>query len=256
MERIILYSESPVCRALAPVLAGYEVAGAASRLELVRSVVQSGPVLAVVVCRDTLDEGLRKLLASLKRSFPLLNLCLVSEQAARRAGATPVSLAGWTLIDRRQPPEALAAQVRGFLAAIARADRRERPRFDWPLQGRLSIEGRSWQTHNIWALSAGGAFLEAPAAVPPAAGTRASLTISFQNSRLTTACEVLDPRQASSRLPAGFAVRFLQLPEASREILERLVQDALVRTLLQAGEETGAPALAEEELSIGGFEPL
>jgi hypothetical protein len=82
------------------------------------------------------------------------------------------------------------------------------------------------------------------------------LALSFQNWRLATACEVLDPRRASSRLPAGFAVRFLALPQASRQILERLVQDALLATLLQTEPgQDAAPSLGEEELSIGGFAP-
>ena len=82
------------------------------------------------------------------------------------------------------------------------------------------------------------------------------LRISFQNSRLVTRCEVLDPRQASSKLPSGFAVRFSTLSDDSAKLIDRIVQDALLQTLLQPENEPAIPTLGEEDLSISGFEPL
>lgn len=257
MERIVLYAQGAACHDLPVELgssSGHEVQTVARPLELARAVIQSGPVLAAVVCVDPLEEDLRRLLCSLKRSFPLLNLCLVT--AADQGSARHE---GWALVDSRQGAPSLARQVRAFVDTVSSAERRERPRFDWPLLGRLAPQalpaGAHWQDHAIWALSADGAFLDGPSAPP--AGLRATLVIRFQNAQLAVACEVLDPRRASSRLPAGFAVRFVELSEASRQVLERIVEDALLRTLLER--EPGPaeiPTLGEEELSIGGFEPL
>jgi hypothetical protein len=257
VERIVLYAQGATCQGLAVELgasSGHEVLAVGSPLELARAVIQSGPVLAAVVCVDPLAEAQRRLLLSLKRSFPLLNLCLVT--AADQGSARHE---GWALVDSRQGAPALARQVRAFVATVSSTERRERPRFDWPLRGRLASPAQPadahWQDLDIWALSADGAFLEAPSAPP--GGLRATLVIRFQNSQLTVACEVLDPRRASSRLPAGFAVRFLELSEASRQVLERIVEDALLAALLQPEPaRVDIPTLGEEELSIGGFEPL
>jgi hypothetical protein len=71
-----------------------------------------------------------------------------------------------------------------------------------------------------------------------------------------TQCEVLDPRHSSSKLPAGFAVRFVSLSEASRTLINRIVQDALLQKLLEADTEPEIPSLDEDDFSIPGIESL
>jgi hypothetical protein len=80
--------------------------------------------------------------------------------------------------------------------------------------------------------------------------------VRFQNFSLETACEVLDTRRASSRLPDGFAVRFTELGAEAQALLDRIVRDALVRALLEPESPPALPSLGEEELLPGGFQPL
>jgi hypothetical protein len=104
-------------------------------------------------------------------------------------------------------------------------------------------------------LSADGAFLESPTDAP-ARSSAGILRISFQNSRMMTKCEVLDRRAPSLRLPAGFAVRFTELGEDSMHLINRIIQDALMQTLLEPDSEPEIPSLGDEDLSIPGFETL
>jgi hypothetical protein len=73
---------------------------------------------------------------------------------------------------------------------------------------------------------------------------------------MVTKCEVLDRRPPSLRLPAGFAVRFTQLSEESMQLIDRIIQDALVQTLMEPEGEPEVPTLGEEALSIPGFESI
>jgi hypothetical protein len=249
MNKIVLYAETVDVPSIDAALPGYEIVAAAGMNELAGAIVEQSPVVAVVIEKRELDEQFRRLLFSLKLSFPMLPGCLISSPLTERLPD------GYHLLAAGANEEETAAKIGEFVAASGFADRRDRPRFDWPLQGLLSFDREHWQKHKLWALSADGAFLEA-AGSPPAAGSKGFLRITFRNSRLVTHCEVLDPRQASSRLPAGFAVRFTLLSQDSKRLLDRIVQDTLVQTLLEPETEPDIPSLGEEELSISGFEPL
>jgi hypothetical protein len=251
MEKIVVYTDSLQVEAIAPALAGYEIVRAASIAGGARALVERSRVIALVLEKRQFHESLRRLLSSIKKSFPILQICLIT--------ASPVQ---WQ--SRERVPgdyrvigtsDRLLRELEGFVSEIDVTERRDRQRFDWPLRGSLSFDNRSWQTHNLWALSAEGAFLESPTSAPPQ-GDRAALRISFQNCRLVTRCEVLDRRPPSSRLPAGFAVRFTEASMDSRELIDRIVKDALIQTLLEPDSEPEVPTLDEEDLSIPGFESL
>jgi hypothetical protein len=147
-------------------------------------------------------------------------------------------------------PGSLLEDLRAFASSAVIRNRRRAHRFDWPLQGFLSTDGRHWETLRVRSLSRDGAFLESEGASLQA-GARGRLRVVFQDFRLETTCEVLDGRLASSRLPAGFGVRFLGLSEASRGQVDRIVNDALVRSLLSPDDSQGAPSLGAESLSLG-----
>jgi hypothetical protein len=208
-------------------------------------------VIALIIEKARIEDSFRRLLASIKKNFPILRICLIT------ASETTQNPADSQAVDRSisSGGERLVEELKSFLSAIDVTERRDHPRFDWPLQGSLSLDKNSWQTYNLWALSADGAFLESPA-VTPAQGSAATLKVSFQNSRMVTACTVLDRRPPSPRLPAGFAVRFTRLSEDSMQLIDRVIQDALVQTLLEPDSEPEIPTLGEEDLSIPGFEPF
>jgi hypothetical protein len=249
MERIVIYTDTLKVKTIAPALGDYEILRVASTAELARAIVERSRVIALIIEKTQIDESFRRLLSSIKKSFPILRICVITDSAVQQDSTDPALIDCSISSDR----EHLVEELKTFLSDIDVTDRRDHPRFDWPLQGSLSVDGKSWQTYNLWALSADGAFLES-AAHAPTRGSAATLKISFQNSRMVTECEVLDRRPPSLRLPAGFAVRFIRLSEDSIGLIDRIIQDALVQTLLEPDSEPEIPALGEEDLSIPGFE--
>lgn len=251
MDKIIVYSESLDTHKIVSALPEIEMVPVAGTSELARAIVEQTHVIALIIEKEVVKDPFRRLLSSVKKSFPILQICLISG-----AGVEPVPAV--CVIPEKiatEDSDRFAEQLKAFVSSIGLTDRRDHPRFDWPLKGIISFDDKTWQSYNLWALSADGAFLEHSGSTPPA-GSRAILRISFQNSRLVTRCEVLDPRQASSKLPAGFAVRFTLSGEDSMKLINRIVQDALLQTLLQPGSEPAIPTLGEEDLSISGLEPL
>jgi hypothetical protein len=251
MERIIIYSDTLTIDTIAAALENYEIFPVASMVDLARAIVEQSRVIALIIEKARVDESFLPLLSSIKKTFPILRICLITDPEAEpdSADAAPVD---FTVTARR---EQLVEELKTFVSKIEVTERRDHPRFDWPLQGSLSVDGKNWQTHKLWAISADGAFLESPTDAP-AHGSLATLKISFQNSRMVTKCRVLDRRPPSLRLPAGFAVRFTELSEDSMLLIDRIIQDALVQTLMEPEGEPEIPTLGEEDLSIPGFESL
>jgi hypothetical protein len=249
MERIVIYTETLEVETIAPALGDHEIVRAASTVELARAIVDRSRVIALIIEKARIDESFLRLLSSIKKSFPILLICLVTDSEIERDSADPATVD----CSIASGGDRLVEELKTFVSNIEATERRDHPRFDWPLQGSLSLDEKSWQTYNLWALSADGAFLESPT-YAPTHGERAILKISFQNSQMVTECEVLDRRPPSLRIPAGFAVRFTQLNEDSMRLIERIVQDALVQTLLEPDSEPEIPTLGEEDLSIPGFE--
>jgi hypothetical protein len=249
MERIVVYTDTLKVETIEPALGDYEILRAASTVEMARAVVERSRVIALIIEKARIDESFRRLLSSIKKSFPILRICLVT---GSEMGQDP---ADSQTVDRSIPlgGERLVEELKTFVSSIDVTERRNHPRFDWPLQGSLSVNEQSWQTYNLWALSADGAFLESPTDAPTQ-GSTATLKVSFQNSRMVTECKVLDRRPPSLRLPAGFAVRFTRLSEDSMQLIDRIIQDALVQTLLEPDSEPEIPTLGEEDLSIPDFE--
>jgi hypothetical protein len=155
----------------------------------------------------------------------------------------------------QEPTAGELADLSARIGSLQNSERRQKPRFDWPLQGSLSLAGAAPEPYDLRALSSSGAFLQCGGPCPPA-GSRGRLRVRFQNFGLETECEVLDTRRASSRLPDGFGVRFTDLGAQARDLLDRIVRDALVQAILEPESEPALPSLGEEELLPGGFQPL
>ena len=251
MERVVVYTDTLEIEKITSALPEKDIVPAASTTELARAIVEQSDVIALIIEKERVDDPFHRLLASIKKSFPILQVCLITNP-----GAEPLPAA--RVIPKEIATEAsdrFTEELKTFMSSVGLTERRDHPRFDWPLKGAVSFDDKTWQSYNLWALSADGAFLEHSGSVPPV-GSRGILRISFQNSLLATRCEVLDPRQASSKLPAGFAVRYTLLSEDSMKLIDRIIQDALLQTLLQPESEPAIPTLGEEDLSISGFEPL
>jgi hypothetical protein len=249
MKRVLVYAPAAESGGIIASLAGYELEEPRSKLELTEAIVSKAPILCLIVSQDRLTGEMREYLSSLKKSFPVLEVCVITP------GQEPALPPGYCHIDASLAPQRVQSAVAAFVSSVSSVDRRERPRYDWPLQGYLSADKKEWQPFRLRALSSSGAFLEC-SGVCPDPGSRSFVRVVFQDYALTAACEILPTRVASSNLPPGFGVRFLELGMLARGIIERIVHDALTRSLLEPEEKPQMPSLGDEDLLEAGFEPL
>ena len=231
MDEVLVFSPGRGAHDLQAALAAHRLHTAGSLAELTRLLVGEPGVLCLVLQPG--KHAPEDYLESLKASFPVLPVFLVHEE----------------------PTAGELAELSQRIASLELRERREKPRFDWPLQGSLSLAGSEPEPFDLRALSSSGAFLQCGGPCPPA-GSRGRLSVRFRNFSLETACEVLDTRMASSRLPDGFGVRFTELGAEAQARLDRIVRDALVQAILEPDCEPELPSLGEEELLPGGFQPL
>ncbi len=245
METIVVYAHA-ISKALVQAAApNREVVMADTTRGLVESIVYEKDVVSVVVELDGADREEAKFLRSFVRLFPTIVVTVVADP-----GDLPFKLPPQTvLVPIVQSEEEIVSGLSSAIIPRVHPNRRKFNRFDWPLQAVLGPDPLGDPRHRIRALSAGGAFLEHSGA-NPTPGSHETITIRFGNFALTVQCEILDARQASSVLPQGFGIRFLDLSAATERIIERIVNDALVEVLLGEEEEPEIPSLDEKALSF------
>ena len=195
-------------------------------------------VCAVIVQVQRLDDETRRFLAALKTHFPLLETVAVASEPL--AGLPP----GILRVDPNDSAGAGALFRRRCEAT--EKERREKLRFDWPLQGELSVDGVEWTRLGVRSLSASGAFLHYEGS-PERFGSVADLRIEFEDTTLRTRCQILGSRLSSSNLPTGFSVRFTDLSESAARAIDSIVKNALMEALLHPEAEPRFPSLDEED---------
>jgi hypothetical protein len=197
----------------------------------------------VVIVQDRVTEEVSRFLSALKRSFPRLDVVVITGSAEEKVPP------GILRLDGRIELQELRAIFHGVCGIIAR-EQRDKARFDWPLKGRVSLDGDRWQTLSVRSLSASGAFLEYEGSLAES-GTTAELRTEFLDSTLRTRCEILDVRPPTASLPRGFGVRFIGLPHSTVRSIDAIVRDALLKALLQPGAEQAIPTLATGDPALG-----
>ncbi|HKJ84839.1 MAG TPA: PilZ domain-containing protein [Spirochaetia bacterium] len=209
-----------------------------ARRSLVEAIVANAQLIGAIVEPDA-DDDWPAFLASIRRSFPLIPLLVLSDACSD----------GYACVDPNQPREPLVGAIADFYTTPRPAERRRHHRYEWPL--RATIAGSS-TVHRIHEISAGGAFLE-PASPIPEPRTECEIQVRFQNFTMTTMCEILDPRHVSSRAAPGFGVRFTALSGTAEEFIDSVVTDALARVLLDPTSVPEVPSIDEEEdiLAVG-----
>ncbi len=249
MKKILLLTKTLDPAIITAGISDLEVKQVVTKLELVEAIVGENDLLGVLIEWEAGEQELRSFLRSLKRSFPILRIGLITPPAEIELPG------GYRQIDSGSGVEMIKKEVQKFLSSITDTDQREHHRFDWPLQGYLTFNQETWQNYRVRSLSATGAFLECSSSFPNP-GMAGLLRIVFQDFKMLVSCDILDPRQASSNLPPGFGVRFSDLTDASIVVLDRIVNDTLIHTLLEPDSEPAAPTIGEEEPLTASFELL
>jgi hypothetical protein len=247
MNKVLVYTQTLDPQTIISALGDQEVTSVNSFLRLAERVVEEKNLLCVLIQIDGLDEECQKFLTSLKKNFPILGVGVITKDTSADLPQ------GYSRIDVRLQGDAFNQEVQNFISSLVMTNKREHNRFDWPLRGFLSLDGKTWTEYPLRSISAGGAFLECGSSLP-VPGSRGVLRVVFQNFKMLTRCEVLDARQASSNLPPGFGVRFTELSDASKMIIDQIVQNALVSSLVEPEREVVTPTLGGEDQLTPDFE--
>lgn len=216
---------------------------------LAREIAAGRDILAVVIHIAELSARLEGLLRSIRHHFPVLPVVFVTDINV------PADIDGrYERIPDGMSTTELAATLRSRLGDLATRDRRRYHRYDWPLTGSViappeQATGPQETPFRIRSLSAGGAFLEQQPGMPEP-GTDIILRVCFQDSSFSTDCHVLERRMASSNLPPGQGVQFTSLSDAARELIDRIVSDALMTILLDPGAEPEVPTIGDDDLEM------
>ena len=218
------------------------------RKSLCEKIVDVANVAGIGLEMEQIDEENKEFLISLRRHFPLLKIGVISPVEIEGENVSWINPeAGRESADgasQGQKEQDLCSFVRGPFEQNKRGSHR----FDWILTGYLGSSNGERNRYRLRSLSAGGAFLESegPAPVP---GSLTTLRINFQNFQLFTECEVLERRMSSSNSPPGFGVRFVHLQDKTRELINRMINDAVFQVLIEPRYEPEIPSLFEEELT-------
>jgi hypothetical protein len=207
----------------------------------VESLIDEPQLIGAITDIEEYTDEWEHFLRSARRSFPFLPLLVMIPGGG--------CLDDLVCHDRDADQQTTREYIASFFSRPRQPERRRHHRFGWPLQAELCGEPT---THRIREISAGGAFLEPHASIPEP-GTRCDIRIEFQNFAISTTCEILDPRHTSSRVHAGFGVRFPELSEEARQFVDRIVTDALASILLDPNAAPEVPSIDEEQdvLSVG-----
>lgn len=248
MDQFVLYVDDSVADPAIKVAGDAAVQTVFYRKDLVESLVDQPNLLGAGILLPQIDDEWETLLRSISHSFSRHPLLIMTPDGGAERVADLDSVR-FTSVDLSDPP-GITSAITNLLAEPGKRDRREYHRFDFPLRGRLFAADEP--VHDIRQISAGGAFLR-PNGITPESGTECEIEIMFQNFSINTACRILDPRDASSALGAGFGIRFTSLSPAAASFIDRTVQDALVAVLTDPESDPAVPTLDEDAdlLSIG-----
>jgi hypothetical protein len=71
----------------------------------------------------------------------------------------------------------------------------------------------------------------------------ATLRIQFLDFQLLTGCQSLEKRPPAGVLPAGFGVRFTDLSDASRKVVDSIIEDELIMSLTEPDKPLKPPSI-------------
>ena len=246
MDSVIVYAQSLDPGLIQTSVGEFVIRHTYGKKELIQAVVEETDVVCLIIQQDYLDSDLKEFLIILREKIPVLLVSVITQNGMDRLPQ------GYRFIDSTLNEEDLKKEIRQFVSNVSSTNRRGKHRFDWPLRGYLNTQGEDWREYRVRSLSASGAFFECTERFPKPR-TQGRLRILFGKCQLSVDCEIRDPRQASSNLPAGFGIRFVDLDPASADILDRIIKNALVATLTGEDTEPAVPTLTEDDAFSPNF---
>jgi hypothetical protein len=224
-----------------------EILPFSDRHNLVQAIITEQDINCLIMQIKRINWDYQDFLSSLKKHFPLIRLGIICALDA------DVNTDRYAVIDSRKYDEDILEDIQQFIASSSSDNLRDHNRFSWILNGRLQDETGDWRDYQIYSISAGGAFLkcEQNAPVP---NRVLPVEIRFRNFKMLTKGEILPRRASSSTLPEGFGIRFVNLDEESKDIIDEIVNDALYKVLIDPASQPNIPSLDPDQSLTPDFE--
>lgn len=113
-------------------------------------------------------------------------------------------------------------------------ERRRFNRIQWPLTASIKAGFHDEEEKkNVLSLSGGGAYIKSEEFLPRE-GDKLLIEINFKDFKFLTDCEVvwLNDRAQRKDLPRGFAIRFVDPTPSSQKIIDSIIRDRLMKTMM------------------------
>lgn len=248
MDKVLVYTQSLNYLFISSALDKKEVIPVSSKYELAVKITEEDDIFCVVVQFDNLeaDSGFLK---SVSGCFPILPVIILSD----KQGEDKFKNESICLIEYKGNKEELKEKLKNHVSEIKNRNKRESRRFKWPLKGYITFDKKNWNNYPIKSISSCGAFLESKTC-PIESGKKGILRIIFKNFKMYTLCEILESRKSSSNLPDGFGVKFIRFSEPSKKIIDKIIDDALIKIITEPESEPEVPSIGTDMLLIDNFE--
>ena len=205
-----------------------------SRRQLSATLVTRRRFSGVVIIADDV-RGSAAFIDALVKAFPVLPLMVI----ARRLGELPdrveaIRLPNEEEGDAREELATLHTRV----TAMQNENQRKHHRVDWPITGTLlGADADSSVPCRVSSVSASGAYLQG---IPQwmESGARGTIAIRFGDFSVMSSYRVERIIDGNER---GAGIRFIDMTPASQRLIERIVNDEIVKLLVHPGSETTPP---------------
>ena len=223
---IILYTQSTAVFEFHEVFPDTKIIKVMDKKSLARSFALNKNIYFCLIVLPQINNDFSLFLESLNKSFPLLPVCIITEKQAENR------ISQYTYINGIIQDTNVIEQIKQFIISIKNTERRKYNRLNWPLKGSLKLSEDTWKDYAVHSISAGGALLKTKK-LPALVNTNGTVKIEFQNFIINSECIIVDIRQQSGDLPFGIAIMFTSLSDEAVNIIDKIINDTLIKSLLK-----------------------
>ena len=239
MDKVLVFSEIfPMDK-----VNGTEVVKVFSKEKIAHKLVSEENVRCLIVELTDPSDDFIKFLISVKTNFPLLEAAELSRDSGK-------SVSGYKHISTEKSRDDIISEIGDFIKQSENRNKRDSIRFSWPLTAWYSEDEVSWKEIEIFSISSSGAYLKT-SSIFPEGGSSAFVKINFANFSIESKCEVVNSQTRSSNYPFGFSIKFTSITEEGKIILNNMVNDAVIKILMEPDSEPEIPSLDSEALTPG-----